>query len=109
MRFIHGEGGMMHSRQVGRASLIALAVSTALGSGAAWSQEAPGTGGEQGEEMGVITVTGSRTITEAVRSPTPITSVDIAEIQATSPSDTADALNKLPNIIGGRTPRNQGN
>src|SRR3954447_16356776 len=27
----------------------------------------------------------------------------------TTPSDTADALNKLPDIIGGRTPRTQGN
>ena len=27
----------------------------------------------------------------------------------TTPSDTADALNKLPNIMGGRTPRTQGN
>ncbi|HEY5808599.1 MAG TPA: TonB-dependent receptor, partial [Povalibacter sp.] len=42
-------------------------------------------------------------------SPTPITSVDVAEIAVTTPSDIADALNKLPNIIGGRTPRTQGN
>jgi outer membrane receptor protein involved in Fe transport len=61
------------------------------------------------EELSVITVTGSRIITENVRSPTPITSVDIDEIALTTPSDTADALNKLPDIIGGRTPRTQGN
>jgi len=94
--------------------MVALAVSAALGGNSAWAQDA-GAGtppqGEQGqgEELGVITVTGSRTITEAVKSPTPLTSVDIAEIQATTPSDTADALNKLPTIMGGRTPRNQGN
>src|SRR6185503_20283733 len=41
--------------------------------------------------------------------PTPITSVDIAELAVTTPSDTADALNKLPTIMGGRTPRTQGN
>ena len=35
--------------------------------------------------------------------------MDIAEIARTTPSDTADALNKLPSILGGRTPRNQGN
>ena len=95
------------------ASLIALAVAAALGSGTAWSQDAgpapKDQAGQAGEEMGVITVTGSRTITEAVRSPTPLTSVDIAEVQATTPSDVADALNKLPTIMGGRTPRNQGN
>lgn len=101
---------MMQLQGFRRASLIALAVSTALSSGAAWSQDAPQPqAGEGAEEMGVITVTGSRTITETVRSPTPITSVDVSTLAATTPSDTADALNKLPSIIGGRTPRNQGN
>jgi iron complex outermembrane recepter protein len=61
------------------------------------------------EVLNVVTVTGSRIITENVRSPTPITSVDVGEIAMTTPSDTADALNKLPDIIGGRTPRTQGN
>jgi iron complex outermembrane recepter protein len=61
------------------------------------------------EELSVVTVTGSRIITENVRSPTPITSVNISEVALTTPSDTADALNKLPDIIGGRTPRTQGN
>jgi len=56
-----------------------------------------------------ITVTGSRIITSDVNSPTPITSVSVAEIAKTTPSDIADGLNKLPQIIGGRTPRTQGN
>jgi iron complex outermembrane receptor protein len=102
----------MNTRNIRHVSLIALAVSAALGSGAAWSQEAgpkQNPASDSGEELGVITVTGSRTITEVVKSPTPITSVDIAEIAATTPSDTADALNKLPTIMGGRTPRTQGN
>ena len=106
----------MKSQDFFRASMVALGVAAALGANSAWAQEAgasapakQGNDQSSGEEMGVITVTGSRTITEAVRSPTPITSVDIAEVQATTPSDTADALNKLPNIMGGRTPRNQGN
>ena len=45
------------------------------------------------DELTVITVTGSRTITDVLRSPTPITSVDISEIAVSTPSDTADALN----------------
>ena len=61
------------------------------------------------DELDVITVTGSRTITEAIRSPTPITSVDLAVLGTTTPSDTADALNKLPVFLGGRTPRSQDN
>src|SRR5438105_1867359 len=105
---------MMNSQNFRRASLIALAVSAALGSGVAWSQDAGPQqqaqgSGENSEELGVITVTGSRTITEVVKSPTPITSVNIEELAVTTPSDTADALNKLPSIMGGRTPRTQGN
>ncbi len=103
----------MNTRNIRHVSLIALGVTAALAASSAWAQDAspPATAGQDvgAEEMGVITVTGSRTITEVVRSPTPITSVDIAELAVTTPSDTADALNKLPIIMGGRTPRNQGN
>jgi iron complex outermembrane recepter protein len=56
-----------------------------------------------------IIVTGSRIITDNLRSPTPITSVDVEEIAKTTPSDIADGLNKLPEILGSRTPRTQGN
>src|SRR4030095_11026587 len=97
----------MTSWNLRRASLIALGVSAALGNASAWGQAAGQK--DEGEEMGVITVTGSRTITENVRSPTPITSVEIEQAALTTPSDIADALNKLPSIIGGRTPRTQGN
>ena len=97
----------MASRAFFRASIISVAVSAALGTQSAWAQAPQGTPPE--DEQDVITVTGSRTITETVRSPTPITSVDVGEILVTTPSDTADALNKLPNIIGGRTPRSQDN
>lgn len=57
----------------------------------------------------VVTVTGSRVIKSNTKSPTPITSVSVAQMEATTPSDVPDALNKLPQIIGGRTPRTQGN
>jgi outer membrane receptor protein involved in Fe transport len=61
------------------------------------------------EELEVVRVTGSRVITDNLRSPTPITSVSVDEISKTTPSDIPDALNKLPEILGGRTPRTQGN
>src|SRR5688572_33490703 len=96
-------------------SLVALGVTTALSAGPIWAQSAEtpppanaGNPADTGEELNEILVTGSRTITEAVRSPTPITSVDVSALGVTTPSDTADALNKLPTILGGRTPRNQG-
>ena len=93
-----------------RASMAALSVTASLSSTSALAQAAPATSQQvAGEEVEVITVTGSRVITDNVRSPTPITSVDVGAIAVTTPSDTADALNKLPNIIGGRTPRTQGN
>ncbi len=96
-----------------RRSLIALGIAGALSSNPLQAQDAPPPApadqSSGADELELITVTGSRTITDVVRSPTPITSVDIAEIAATTPSDTADALNKLPNIMGGRTPRTQGN
>jgi iron complex outermembrane recepter protein len=97
----------MASRRHFRASIISLAVSAALGSNFASAQSADSP--QEGAELDVITVTGSRTITENIKSPTPITSVDVGELAVTTPSDIADALNKLPNIIGGRTPRSQDN
>ncbi len=104
----------MTSRTFFRMSLVAMGVSAALGANSALAQDAAATPPPPGQEdavedMGVITVTGSRTITDVLLSPTPITSVDISAISVTTPSDTADALNKLPSILGGRTPRNQGN
>ena len=103
----------MISKDIRRATLVALGVGAAMAANSAWAQTAgQGSQGAQvdsGEEMGVITVTGSRTITDNALSPTPLTTVDIAELAKTTPSDTADALNKLPSILGGRTPRTQGN
>ena len=99
----------MSSRTVVRASIAALCVSASFATSSVWAQEPDKDVSAAAEDIGVITVTGSRTITEVVRSPTPITSVDISELAVTTPSDTADALNKLPTIMGGRTPRTQGN
>src|SRR5437667_3575244 len=107
----------MTSRALFGASLAALCVAGSVGAGPARAQGVDTTspakrGDDQkvgGQELSVVTVTGSRIITSNLYSPTPITSVAIADIAVTTPSDTADALNKLPNIIGGRTPRNQGN
>ena len=97
----------MTSRVFFRASLVALGVSAALNGSSAWAQSPEQKPVE--EDMGVITVTGSRTITDNAQSPTPLTTVNIADLLKTTPSDTADALNKLPTILGGRTPRTQGN
>lgn len=57
----------------------------------------------------VVTVTGSRLIKTNEKSPTPITAITTDQLAQTTPSDVPDALNKLPQIVGGRTPRTQGN
>ncbi len=56
-----------------------------------------------------VTVTGSRVISDITLSPTPITVVTSEQLQSTTPTTIPDALNKLPDFIGGSTPRNQGN
>ena len=88
----------MTSRAFLRASLCASGFTLSLAAGSAWAQ---GVDPEASTDaMSVITVTGSRTITDNAQSPTPLTTVDIAELARTTPSDTADALNKLPTIMG---------
>jgi len=56
-----------------------------------------------------VTVTGSRVISDITLSPTPITAVSAEQLQTTTPTTIPDALNKLPDFIGGSTPRSQGN
>lgn len=56
-----------------------------------------------------VTVTGSRVISDITLSPTPLTVVTAEQLQATTPTNVPDALNKLPVFIGGRTPRSQDN
>src|SRR5476651_1685691 len=56
-----------------------------------------------------VTVTGSRVISDITLSPTPLTTVTADQLQATTPTDIPDALNKLPDFIGGASPRSQNN
>jgi iron complex outermembrane recepter protein len=56
-----------------------------------------------------VTVTGSRVISNIQLSPTPLTVVTADELQATTPTNIPDALNKLPDFIGGASPRSQNN
>lgn len=56
-----------------------------------------------------VTVTGSRVISDMTLSPTPITVVSTEQLQANTPTTIPDALNKLPDFLGGSSPRSQGN
>lgn len=54
-------------------------------------------------------VTGSRVISDAQRSPTPLTIVTVEQLATTTPSNIPDALNKLPVFQGSTQPRQAGN
>ncbi len=64
---------------------------------------------QEGNNVEAVTVTGSRVISNIQASPTPLTVVTADELQATTPTDIPDALNKLPDFIGGASPRSQNN
>src|SRR3569833_3326892 len=68
-----------------------------------------GASAQEGKDVEQVTVTGSRIKSDITLSPTPITAVSADQLQATTPTDIPDALNKLPVFIGGRTPRTQKN
>ena len=47
-----------------------------------------------------VTVTGSRVISDAANSPTPLTVVAVEDLKATAPGNLPDGLNKLPVFLG---------
>lgn len=56
-----------------------------------------------------VVVTGSRVISNIANSPTPLTVVSTEQLQATTPTNIPDALNKLPVFLGSQQPRSAGN
>lgn len=56
-----------------------------------------------------IVVTGSRVISAPEDSPTPLMVISTSQLLATTPSNLADALNKLPVFVGSQQPRTAGN
>jgi outer membrane receptor protein involved in Fe transport len=54
-------------------------------------------------EVESVVVTGSRVISDAANSPTPLTVVSTADLLATTPTDIPDGLNKLPVFQGSQT------
>ncbi len=56
-----------------------------------------------------VTVTGSRIISDAANSPTPLTVVSTIQLQETTPTNIPDGLNKLPVFQGSSRPGSAGN
>jgi iron complex outermembrane receptor protein len=50
-----------------------------------------------------VTVTGSRVVTDALQAPTPLTIITTEQLEATTPTDIPDGLNKLPIFQGSQT------
>lgn len=50
-----------------------------------------------------VVVTGSRVISDAANSPTPVTIVSTADLMANTPTNIPDGLNKLPVFLGSQT------
>ncbi len=72
--------------------------------------QAQSAGAGQGtpESTESVVVTGSRVISDAANSPTPITAVSTQQLLVTTPTNLSDALNKLPVFINSATQRNAG-
>ena len=83
----------LSSKLLAAASIVAIAP-------AAWAQ---------GAATETVVVTGSRVISDIQNSPTPLTVVTTEQLQATTPTDIPDALNKLPVFAGSSTQRSLGN
>ena len=78
----------MSAKSLMSVSIAALVGATLCCSGTVWAQGASAT---QDSDLEEITVTGSRVITDNLRSPTPITTLTAEEITRTTPSDIPDA------------------
>lgn len=90
----------MNTRNVNKFALMCAASVLALTVGARAQQQ---------DNVEAVTVTGSRVISDITLSPTPLTVVTAEQLSATTPTNIPDGLNKLPDFIGGATPRTQGN
>lgn len=105
----------MKSIRTFRSNASQLVIAGMLGvlatSGQASAQQVDALPGSQEDEVdaggGSIIVTGTRIVSGAA-APTPLTTVSIAVLQATTPSNIPDALNKLPVFQGSQTPRSPG-
>src|SRR3569833_54558 len=59
--------------------------------------------GNGADKLESVVVTGSRVISDAANSPTPLTIVSTADLLATTPTDIPDGLNKLPIFQGSQS------
>ncbi len=63
----------------------------------------------QDKQVETVVVTGSRVISDVANSPTPLTAVSTAQLEATTPSNIPAGLDKLPVFQGSSQPGSSGN
>ena len=61
-------------------------------------------GGQREADVSEVVVTGSRIVRDGYSAPTPVTVAPIEQLQALTPSNIPDALNKLPSLLVSRNP-----
>ena len=64
------------------------------------ASESPPPAAVQASTAGTVTVTGTRIVRNGYAAPTPVTVATAADLQALTPSNIPDALNKLPEFAG---------
>ncbi|HTK35030.1 MAG TPA: TonB-dependent receptor [Caulobacteraceae bacterium] len=79
----------------------ALAAPATTAAGAADQAPQPGASGD----VDAVVVTGSRIVRDGYEAPTPVTVLTVADLLATTPTNIADALNKLPALSPQFTPQ----
>ena len=92
------------------AALSGLADAQTAGHASDAAASAPASDNGQPATLEEIVVSGTRiqSMTDGSKAPTPVTVVSTASLQATTPSDLPDALNKLPVFQGSQEPRRAG-
>ncbi len=95
-----------HGALLGATGVLALATAANAQAPAAANAPAPAAANAAApDNLEQIVVSGSRVISDAANSPTPLTLVTADQLEATTPTDIADALNKLPVFFGSSSPR----
>lgn len=78
-----------------------LAIVAAMGAG--WAADARAQTAPDAADVSEVVVTGSRIARDGYAMPTPVTVANMEQLQAATPSNIPDALNKLPSFVGSRT------
>ena len=104
------KNGELHATRITRAAAgLAVSICACVLGGKALAQSASGNAVDSAvlDEV-VVTGTRIRSAADGSRAPTPVTVVSTESLQATTPSNLPDALNKLPVFQGSQQPRRAG-